>query len=56
MCAVFKQNLKKFNAILHPKKFCTYAIARSAFTDTNLLVAVNGEPKSFTGAVCQNLT
>ena len=55
MCSAFKQNVKKFNAIAH-KKFCTYVTARKAFTDTNLLVAVIGEPKSFTDAVCQNLT
>ena len=54
MRAVFKQNVKKFNAIAH-KKFCTYVTARNAFTDTNLLVAVMGEPKNFTDAVRQNL-
>ena len=65
MCAVFKQNVKKFNAIAH-KRFCTYvtarnrtqphATARNAFTDTNLLVAAIGEPKNFADAVCQKLT
>ena len=55
VCAVFKQNVKKFVAIAH-KKFCTCTIARYAFTDTNLLVVVIGELKNFTDAVCQNLT
>ena len=55
MCAVFKCNVKKFNAIAH-KKFCTYVIARNVFTATNLLVVVIGEPKNFTDAVCQNFT
>ena len=45
MCAVFKQNIKKFNPT-----------ARNAFTDTNLLVVMIGEPKNFNDAVCQNLT
>ena len=56
MFAVFKQNVKKFNAIAHTKKFCTYATARNAFTDTNQLVVVIGEPKNCIATVCQNLT
>ena len=55
MCAVFKQNVKKFNAIAHKKTF-NYVTACNAFTDTNLLVLVIGEPKKYTDAVCQNLT
>ena len=50
MCAVFKQNVKKFKAVAH-KKFCTHVTARNAFTVTNLLVKVIGEPKNFTDAV-----
>ena len=56
MRAVFELNLKKFNAIPHTKKFCTWATARNAFADTNLLLGVISEPKKFIGAVCQDLT
>ena len=52
VCAVIERSLSQ----LHTKKFCTCAIARNAFTDTNLLVVVIGEPKNFTNAVCQNLS
>ena len=46
MCAVFKQNVKKFSTIAH-KKICTYVTARSAFPDTNLLIVVIRESKKF---------
>ena len=46
MCAVFKQNAKKFNAIACTKKFCPYTIAPKVFTDTNWLVMVIANQKN----------
>ena len=42
MCAVFKQNVKKFNAIAHTKNF---ANAPKAINDTNGLVMAIGKTK-----------
>ena len=46
VCAVFKPNVKKFNVIAHTKKFCPCTTTPNAFTDTNWLVMVIGEPKN----------
>ena len=51
MCAIFKQNVEKFNAIAHTKRF-----ALTQLHPNHLLIQAIGEPKKFTGAVCQNLT
>ena len=45
MYAVFKQNVKKFNAIARTKNFFTCTTARNTFTDTNSWVEVAGELK-----------